>query len=132
MVRGHENCFGGFAPIPQAVRNGRVSFRATVGFSLHPGFFILHYGIYLVLLCIVDWVHGLATFGIGVLLFVFLPIAYRTYLGIFKRSAMRVYRLDPATGRLMIKMLSAKKANSTSEVHSDSMKSEQAQNLSEK
>lgn len=95
-------------------------------------FFILHYGIFLVLLSIVDWVHGLAAFGIGVLLFIFLPIIYRTYPGIFKTSAMRIYRLDPATGRLMIKMLRPKKALSTGEGKSDSMTAEEVHYHSEK
>jgi len=69
--------------------------------------FILHYCLFLIPLTMLDWLHGLAAFGAGILLFLLCPLLNIIYLQIFKRHALRAFRTDPGKGRLMIKVLKA-------------------------
>lgn len=68
-------------------------------------FLYAHYCFFLVPLTLLSWLHGLAAFGAGVLLFVFLPLLSRSYSGIFKRNALRVYKKDRHTGKQLIRIL---------------------------
>ena len=58
-------------------------------------FCVLHYCLFIIPLTMIDWLHGLAAFGAGILLLV------------FKAHAVRVHRGDPSTGRLLIRVLKA-------------------------
>lgn len=71
-------------------------------------FCVLHYCLFLIPLTMIDWLHGLAAFGAGILLLVFLPFFRKSYMPVFKAHAMRVHRRDPSTGRLLIRVLKAK------------------------
>lgn len=70
-------------------------------------FFYAHYCLFLIPLTMISWLHGLAAFGAGVLLFLFSPLLSRSYPGVFKRHAIRVYKKDPGTGRQLIRILKA-------------------------
>jgi len=70
-------------------------------------FFYAHYCFFLIPLSMISWLHGLAAFGAGVLMFVLTPLLSCSYPAIFKRNAMRVYKNDPKAGRQLIKILRA-------------------------
>lgn len=53
-------------------------------------FFSLHYCFFLVILTLIDWLHGLAAFGAGILVFIFLPLQARSYAGIFSKSVSNI------------------------------------------
>ncbi|HII0104998.1 TPA: hypothetical protein ACYX6M_001208, partial [Klebsiella variicola] len=62
---------------------------------------------FIIPLTMIDWLHGLAAFGAGILLLVFLPLFRKSYMPVFKAHAVRVHRGDPSTGRLLIRVLKA-------------------------
>lgn len=68
-------------------------------------FFYMHYCFFLIPLTLISWLHGLAAFGAGVLLFVFIPLSSKSYLVVFKKNAMRIYKQDPGTGKQLIRAL---------------------------
>ncbi|WP_435930073.1 hypothetical protein [Dryocola sp. BD613] len=77
--------------------------------------FIIHYCVFLILLAMIDWVHGLAAFGAGILLYGFSPLLDEVYLGVFKRRALRIYKKDPAAGKFLIRILQSIKREHTTE-----------------
>jgi len=78
-----------------------------MGSNQYTVIFYAHYCFFLIPLTMISWLHGLAAFGAGVLIFGFTPLLSCSYPGIFKRNAMRVYKNDPNAGRQLIKILKA-------------------------
>ncbi|HBQ1079191.1 TPA: hypothetical protein ACRRC6_004879 [Klebsiella pneumoniae] len=68
-------------------------------------FFYAHYCFFLVPLTMLSWLHGLAAFGAGVLMFVFTPVFFRSYLIIFRRNILQVFKKDQVAGRQLIRIL---------------------------
>jgi hypothetical protein len=52
-------------------------------------FCVLHYCLFIIPLTMIDWLHGLAAFGAGILLLVFLPLFRKSYMPVFKARCAR-------------------------------------------